>query len=384
VRTVFVIGAGANTEIGMPSGDELKTKIAEILEFTPEDGDILSGNDTICDALNLYSRDPPGRLNTMRLDRLINAATDISRAMPLSISIDNFIDARRGDPQIAFCGKLAIVSTIFEAEYNCALSVINNKNVQDEIAKGLVNPRTVESAIDAETERLNRSWYPLLFQKITEGCSIEELAGRLNDISFIIFNYDRCFEYFMYLSLMTYYNIGHDKAKEIVQQLHINHPYGTVDKLWNNRGYLTFGKTPNSEKLISLAQNIKTFTESVDQEKDSNNRIQYLVERADRIIFLGFAYYTQNLDVLFKHRGALYVLDGVPISENITCYGTGYGISDKDLDRLRETLQAKCKIIKECDISRMTCAQFFRDFWYRLTFKDAQTDQDNTQPLPSV
>jgi len=383
MRTVFVIGAGANTEIGMPSGDELKTKIANILKFTETERGTLSGDDTISYALELYSQ-THGLPNVYKLNELINTAMDISKAMPLSISIDNFIDARRGDQEIAFCGKLAIVSTIFEAEYNCALSVINNKIVQDEIAKGFINTSTIEDAIDAETEMLNRSWYPLLFQKITEGCSIEELADRLNYISFIIFNYDRCFEYFMYLSLIVYYNISHDRAREIVQQLHINHPYGTVGELWNDMGNLTFGETPNPRQLISLAQNIKTFTESRDQEKDSSNRIQYLVERADRIIFLGFAYYEQNLDVLFKHPGALYVLDGVPISENITCYGTGYGISDNDLDRLRETLRSKCKIIKDCDISQMTCSQFFRDFWYRLTFKDAKADQEDTQRLPSV
>ena len=378
MRTVFVIGAGANTEIGMPSGDELKTKIANILDFTSEGGNSFNGDETIYRALARYYYSLYGHIDLYKAEGFVDTAVCISRAMPLSISIDNFIDARRGDQQISFCSKMAIVRTILDAEFNCALSVINNKTVQDEIAKGFINSSTVEDAIDAETELLNRSWYPLLFQKITEGCSIEELADRLNDISFIIFNYDRCFEYFIYLSLMTYYNISHDRAKEIVLGLHINHPYGTIDKLWDDRGNLTFGKTPNSEKLISLAQNIKTFTESVDQEKDSNNRIQYLVERADRIIFLGFAYYEQNLDVLFKHPGTLYVLDKVPISENITCYGTGYGISDKDLGRIRETLRLKCKLIKDCDISRMTCAQFFRDFWYRLTFKDAQTDQAGT------
>ena len=377
MRTVFVIGAGANTEIGMPSGDELKTEIADILDFTPRNDGTLNGDNVVLGALNLYSRDHNDHVNTSMLDELVATAINISKAMPLSISIDNFIDARRGNQQVAFCGKLAIVSAILEAEHECALSVINNKTVQDELSEGFIDPSTVEDAIDAETELLNRSWYPLLFQKITEGCSIEELADRLNDISFIIFNYDRCFEYFMHLSLMTYYNISHDRAKEIVLSLHINHPYGIVGKLWDDMGNLTFGKTPNSEKLISLAQNIKTFTESVDQEKKSSDRIQYFVERADRIIFLGFAYYDQNLNVLFKYNGTLYVLDKVPISENITCYGTGHGMFDKDLDHLRETLRLKCKIIKDCDISRMTCAQFFRVFWYRLTFKDAQTDQDN-------
>ena len=346
MRTVFVIGAGANAEIGMPVGNELKTKIADILRFKLTDDGMLCGDSTICESLEMYSRNHYGVLNTMKLNSLINAAEGISMAMPLSISIDNFIEARRDDQEIAFCGKLAIVHTIREAEYNCKL-------------------------FEAKVEQLNDTWYPLLFQKITEGCHINELVARFNNISFIIFNYDRCFEYFIYFSLMVYYNIDHDRAKKIVQGLHINHPYGTVGNLWDNKGDLTFRKIPDSEQLIKLAQNIKTFTESIDQEKDSSNRIQYLAERADRIIFLGFAYHDQNLDVLFRHHGALYVLDKVPISENITCYGTGYGISDKDLDLLRETLQTKCKTIKDCDISQMKCSEFFRDFWYRLTFKDA-------------
>jgi len=360
MRTVFVIGAGANAEIGMPSGDELKMKIANILDFTPRDRGMFNGDKTVYNTLRTYYYRHYGHIDLYKAGEFVDIAECISRATPLSISIDNFIDARRGDQQIAFCGKLTIVYAILEAEFNCALSVINNKTLQNEI---------LEEAIDADIEQLNRSWYPLIFKKITEGCSIEELTDRLNNISFIIFNYDRCFEYFMYKSLMIYYSLEHHRAKEIVQQLHINHPYGTVGKLWDNRGELTFGEIPNTEQLILLAQNIKTFTESVEQEKDSSNRIQYLVERADRIIFLGFAYHEQNLDLLFKHNDIIDVTDNVPISKNIICYGTGYGISDNDLDRLRKTLQIKCEIIKDCDISRMTCSQFFRDFWYRLTFK---------------
>jgi hypothetical protein len=382
MRTVFVIGAGANTEIGMPSGDELKTKIADILNFTSEDNDVFYGDGTICDALNLYSRDRIGVVNTMKLDSLVEAAMDISKAMPLSISIDNFIDARRGDPQIAFCGKLAIVSTIFEAEYNCALSVINNKTVQDELAEGFINPSTVEDAIDAETERLNRSWYPLLFQKITEGCSIEELADRLDNISFIIFNYDRCFEYFMFLSLLVYYNISYDRAKEIVLGLHINHPYGAVGNLWDSRGNLTFGEIPNSDQLIVLAQNIKTFTESREREKDMKSTVQYYVERADRIVFLGFAYYEQNIDLLFNNKGVM--IDNIPPANNTVCYGTGYQISEYDLPKVLNLLRESNKKISECIIPDIKCAQFFQKFSHSLSFKDAQTDQAGTPLLPSV
>ena len=342
MRTVFVIGAGANTEIGMPSGDELKTKIAGVLDFTQTNNGTLYGDDTFYNALSLYSLDPPGRLNTMRLDKVVNAAIDISRAMPLSISIDNFIETRRGDQEIAFCGKLAIVRTIREAEHDCKL-------------------------FEAKVEQLNDTWYPLFFQKITEGCRVDELVARLNDVSFVVFNYDRCFEYFMCLSLMVYYNISHYRARKIVQQLHINHPYGTVGELWDDMGNLNFGGKPNPSQLISLAKNIKTFTESREQEKDVKNTVQYYTERADRIIFLGFAYHDQNLDLLFKHYGAL----NIPVKNHIACYGTGHGISENDLKKIRSIFRDKNNNIRECDISQATCSQFFHDYWYRLTFKSS-------------
>jgi len=367
MRTVFIIGAGANVEIGMPSGDALKTEIADILDFSPGDDGSLYGDGTVCDAINLYSRDRYEHINTSMQDRLVNAAINISKAMPLSISIDNFIEARKGEKEIEFCGKLAIVSAVLKAENNCALSPVVDETLKIDFIDH------TDEIIEQRDEQANSSWYPLLFQKITEGCQIDKLAERLDDFSFIIFNYDRCFEYFMYTSLMVYYGIDQDKAKGIVQSLRINHPYGTVGDLWDAKGNITFGKTPDSGQLISLAKNIKTFTESVNQGKDLDLRIQYLVDRVDRIIFLRFAYHDQNLNLLFKNLDFLFAPGGVPLREKINCYGTGYNISDKDLDRIYETLQEKCKILGDCDISQVLCADFFHDFWYRLTFKSEQT-----------
>jgi len=342
MRTVFVIGAGANVEIGMPSGEELKTKIANILDFTSRKDGRLNGDKTVYHALEMRASGQHGHIVSYVPEKLLDVAINISEAMPVSISIDNFIEAHKGDHEIAFCGKLAIVKAILAAEAKC---------------------------ITPMDDLLKNSWYPLFFQKITEGCHVDELPARLNDISFIIFNYDRCFEFFMYTALKRYYNIGHERAMEFVQKLHINHPYGTVGDLWKNNGRLTFGISPDFNELIPLTEKIKTFSESVDQSQKSSERIQYLVERADRIIFLGFAYHEQNLDLLFNHYGKLYVMDGVPLSDKITCYGTGYGISGKDLSYLHEMIIAKHDLIKECDISGITCTQFFKDFWYRLTFK---------------
>jgi hypothetical protein len=358
MRTVFVIGAGANVEIGMPSGNELKTKIAELLDITQGKNSREYGGDAlILEAILKHVQGNNIYVNQLDAQKFINAAVNISKAMPFSISIDSFIETRKDDNRVAFCGKLAIVRAILQAEQKCSLFDAYNNDV----CRGSVAWEKIEL--------LHNSWYPLLWEKITEGCPVDGLPARFNDISFIIFNYDRCFEYFMYNTLMVNYNMNEEEAENFVRHLHINHPYGTVGDIWDGEGGFAFGETPNEKRLTSAAKKIKTFTESIDREKDSDNRIQYLMERANVIIFLGFAYHEQNLDLLFNHPGGLYVMDGVPLSENTACYGTGHGISENDLKYIRAELEAKDRINGGVDISPVTCSNFFREFWYRLSFK---------------
>ena len=352
MRTVFVIGAGANVEIGMPSGDELMNKIAKRLDFYWDRNTKAKGDSLIFSAFREYSKGNDNIPDDDKVKKLIDAAKNISDAMSLSISIDNFIESRRGDHEIALCGKLAIVRSILDAEQHCTLfHVYNLKDSTRELI------------------RLNNSWYPSLFKKITEGCRIDELPQRLNDISFIIFNYDRCFEYFMYNALMTYYRIDHQEAKEFIQRMKIIHPYGIAGELWDGNGQLTFGKTPDQNNLLPLAEKIKTFTENIHNNHERNRMVKYITERGDRIVFLGFAYHDQNISLLFD-QPHVSSNDGILLSERIVCYGTGYNISEIDLKRISDSLIAANFKIVECVISNMTCTQFFKDFWYTLSFKE--------------
>jgi hypothetical protein len=43
-RTLFIIGAGASKEINLPTGIELATKIAQMLDIREEGGTAISGN----------------------------------------------------------------------------------------------------------------------------------------------------------------------------------------------------------------------------------------------------------------------------------------------------------------------------------------------------
>jgi len=54
---------------------------------------------------------------------------------------------------------------------------------------------------------------------------------------------------------------------------------------------------------------------------------------------------------------------------NVICYGTGYGIHEKDILYLERTIKMRDKRISEIIISKAKCSEFFREFWYRLSLR---------------
>jgi len=330
MRTVFVIGAGANVEIGMPSGDELKKEIVKKLDFksTTEGGDN-----------HLYNVFVSAFGNHRRLSAI---AETIREALPFAISIDNFLNTHRNEPDVVLGGKLAIVASILEAEKKSFLYdfLYNDSN-----------------------DNIQETWYPLFLKKITEGCEINEFIERLEDTAFIIFNYDRCFEYYMAKALMLYYQIGQVQAESIMEKMIIIHPYGIIGNT-NTLG----GNVPLA-KLVQYAQNIRTFTEHSEKTREEQTSIKHIIDRANRVIFLGFAYHRLNLDLLFKYPGyAVTLVDKAPLSDEVECYGTGLGISEGDRKYIQGALKKLDTRIGYSDISGDTCTQFFNNFWYRLYF----------------
>jgi len=323
MKTVFIIGAGANVEIEMPSGIELKEDIIKALNFSSLNNS--NKNIDILFAMQALRRTE---------EQIESIASIISNALPHAISIDNFIDMRRNEPDIALCGKLAIIYSILNAEKKCTLYKYINNGYSDFL----------------------KSWYPLFFQKISENCDINEFKERLKNISFIIFNYDRCFEYYMIHALKVAYGVSNENAENIVENMNIIHPYGKIGDLEK----IKFGLEFNHTHLLGCATNIKTFTE----DSDMKITIKKHIDSADQIIFLGFAYHEINLDLLLgKH-------DFNKSPKNfIECYGTGYDISEKDIKEIYSALLIRDQRLFDPDIANITCAKFFKDFWHRISFK---------------
>jgi len=338
-KTVYVVGAGASYEVNLPTGNDLKGRIAELLDIRFECNSQKSGDYEIQQALRQFT----SKDRTLKtLNSYFHECRHISANMPLAMSIDNFIDTERGNAKLALCGKLAIIKSILEAERNSSLYLDRDGS-----------ERTLNFS------SLENTWYLSFFRTLTENCDTEQLKGRFTSITLIIFNYDRCIEHFLIHALMSYYRLELTQAAELVSCLEIIHPYGSVGSLdWQDRASSTtieFGGELHTSRLIDYAQRIRTFTEGAHSEY-----MEHLTSAmcfTERLIFLGFAFHRLNMKLIGGEAKDRYEN---PI--NIECYATAYETSKSDQESIRSSITYLYGNSVTISIENTTCTQLFRDY----------------------
>ena len=344
---VLVIGAGASTEVQLPTGKKLKDQIARALDIRYENGHHQnSGDNIIASALKEIFKE-----NTQQnpsFNNALHSCWRIRDAMPQAISIDNFIDAHRKDETIAICGKLGIARCILEAESNSKIHFKNDN----------IDSRLRFNSTEA-------TWYNSFFQILTENCQQEEIADRFKMISIITFNYDRCIEHYLHQALQNYYGMNAIDAAEAISKLEIHHPYGRIGALpWMDRTTgIEFGSKPSPLKLVDLAAQLRTFTEGTNPDTSDVLEIRNALASARRIAFLGFAFHRLNLELLFP---------GLPINQSFKkrpIFATAIGISKSDVEAIKANLSTLGKIhIELMHFEReLTCAQLFAEHWRGLS-----------------
>jgi hypothetical protein len=127
------------------------------------------------------------------------------------------------------------------------------------------------------------------------------------------------------------------KAAEYVNGMKIYHPYGTVGKLpWQSPGdSIAYGAKPDANQLLKLSRGIKTFTEGIDPGSSDINSIRWQIREADKILFLGFAYWKQNLE-LMKQQGP----PDTNTRRKSGCFGTALNISGTDCQLIEGELRS--------------------------------------------
>lgn len=343
-RALIVVGAGASNECKLPTGLELTTKIANFLDFKFERGfEMTSGDHLIYEALRLYAENH----SSGDVGLYVRTSWRIRNAMPQAISIDNFIDSHLGDKKLELCGKLGIVRTILEAERGSSL---------------YVDMRTADRHPNYST--LRDTWYEAFMQLLTQNCQIDKLADRLSTIAFVVFNYDRCIEQYLFLGIQNYYGVDEATAAELLTHVRIFHPYGSVGPLpWQHReAAVGFGESPSARHLLQLSDGIKTFTEGTDPNASDIQAIREHVHGATILLFLGFAFHKMNLNLLKADAPH-------PNSDDVRYFGTAYGMSASDTDLIREDLVGLASARPDRIVLRndLKCGPFFREYWRSLS-----------------
>jgi len=347
-KTLIVVGAGASNEGNLPTGYELKERIAKILDIRFERGmRQVSGDQVVSQAIQKAAIEKDDE--SARDFRLYwEAAWKIRDAMPLAISIDNFIDAHQGDGRLELCGKLAIVRSILQAERRSLLYIDG------------AGPNEV-----LNFQSLNDTWFNAFVQLLTENCRAEKLKERLSSICLIAFNYDRCIEYFLFHSLQTYYGISSEIAAELVRGIEIYHPYGAVGSLpWYKKEHsVEFGEIPNEMQLLDLASQIKTFTEGTDPDSSDIVAIRKRMIESQIVLFLGFAFHRLNLNLIRSPENKHLT------SEEVRYFGTAKGLSESDCNLISAELVelGGCKRENIALRKDLTCSQLFQEYWRNLS-----------------
>jgi hypothetical protein len=121
-------------------------------------------------------------------------------------------------------------------------------------------------------------------------------------VKFIVFNYDRCIEHFLYHALQAYYGLNEGNATSVLERLTFYHPYGSVGPLpWMHQPRaVAYGEEVNADQFLESASQIETFTEGTDPESSAVADIQRCAGGASRVVFLGFAFHRQNLKLSVK------------------------------------------------------------------------------------
>jgi SIR2-like domain len=328
VSTVFVIGAGAGVDVSMPLGDQLSRMIGEKLRITSEGGQQTGGDSLIMEAIRKHAA-----TNKKDAKLYCRVAFSVAGGIAYSRSIDSYLHAHKDNKPLQVCGKLAIARTILEHEKDSALAVQKGREFRN-------------------ATKVNNSWLVAFMNSLQDRIVVSEsLEDIFKHLTIVNFNYDRCVEHFLFHAMQAWSLKNEQEVAELMKGLNIYHPYGSVGDLpWQSGEGIEFGAEVDACGLLKSSLRIRTFNEEV-EDRTKIKEIQDAMCTANRVIFLGFHFHQQNVDLITPPNAQ---------SGTASAYATAYNRSDHDK---RFIYQQILKMgMKECLIDNWDCPHLFREF----------------------
>lgn len=265
-KTVFILGAGAGNDIEMPVGQQL---IAQII------GRLSNDDVTPTDKLIRAAFEVESKKKQIDPSQYWRGCGALAKGLPGARSVDDYLHAHSNDTVVQLVGKLAIARCILHSENGSLLSEKDGPLRIGTIAKSWLMP-----------------FFHLLRDGIQQGSEEQVFEG----VAVINFNYDRCLEQFFYYALQQYYGVEAKRAAEVMDKFAVYHPYGSIGPLpWQNEG-TKFGDGEYIEALQSASRRLRTFNEEAEYE--SVELVGSVIAAAETLIFLGFHFHSQNMELL--------------------------------------------------------------------------------------
>jgi hypothetical protein len=144
---------------------------------------------------------------------------------------------------------------------------------------------------------VNENWYQWLLEKLIE----DGPDFQATNLHIVTFNYDRSFEFFFWRAFRAAFNLSGSKNDEMLGRIEIVHAYGDVGPLLSDReGGLIRGDTiipfGDADKAGQAARWINIVAPRT--LPPTAKRIREIISECQRICFLGFGFWKENLDLL--------------------------------------------------------------------------------------
>jgi len=347
-KTLFVVGAGASKEVNFPIGEELSKEIIRISNFRNVWNQSQNDDDHFHDCFINCVGNPWG----LYLDKYYETAKQITQGLPLTSSIDNFIDIHQNNSTISLLGKSAIAYTILKAEKNSSL-YIDKMNDEKHI----------------NFQKLEKTWYVKFWRILNQQVTLDKLDELFSNISIVCFNYDRCIQHFLPYAISSTYSNSIEESQKLTERLKVYHPYGSIGNLFQGSTdqVIEFGKNTEGLNIVDISESIKTYTEQI-EEDDTLKNIKREVADAETIVFLGFGFNEQNMNIL------------APTSRTNTrrVFATAFKISDPDVNAIHQKINSTLhkhgtsQYFSPDKIhvrNTLTCAKFFDEYQITLANK---------------
>jgi hypothetical protein len=300
-KTVFIVGAGASLDFGMPLGSGLVNMIRNKMlgELGTHDQPIIE---------SAQQTQLPGDYG--------EAGRDIAGGMIVARSIDRFLETRKDKPLVTAIGKRAIAAVIAEQEAATPLAA-GWRNLDWE---------TRDRALAASSG----TWLAKIFSLLQEGIPPAEAHHIFENASFVTFNYDRMIE--QYLLLAFQHTMGRSllEATALLDAIPIIHVYGSLGNPRAQQNSVPFPVEQHHHYYLELmANNLRTFTEQC--EDGVLERTNEIIAEAEVIVSLGFAFDPLNVTALFPR----------PLNDQQFICGTSIGVGPKEMENLYDLTGTK-------------------------------------------